>query len=121
MEILKFNRFLYSKVALLKAAYNYTDRAYIHLDADDNYYYVALSPKDGTEIPNEDEFKNELLAQSVRHEVYKQTKNIRELLITRAVATSVITADETVDEPITNEDFDENLILKDWFADNEKP
>ena len=32
------------------------------------------------------EFENEILAQSVRHEVYQNTKNIRELIMARALA-----------------------------------
>ena len=36
MKELKYNRELYSKTALIKAAYNFTDRAYLHLDADEN-------------------------------------------------------------------------------------
>ena len=43
---MRFNKNLYSKVALLKAAYNYTDKAYLHLDADMNYYYVNIESKD---------------------------------------------------------------------------
>ena len=37
MKELKFNKELYSKIALIKAAYNYTDIAYLHLDADEKY------------------------------------------------------------------------------------
>ena len=43
MRQLKYNRELYSKIALIKAAYNFTDRAYVHLDADEKYYYVSLN------------------------------------------------------------------------------
>lgn len=45
MRQLKYNRELYSKIALIKAAYNFTDRAYVHLDADEQYYYVSLNAK----------------------------------------------------------------------------
>lgn len=74
MKELKYNRELYSKTALIKATYNFTDRAYLHLDADEKYYYVSFREKqEGTEITSED-FENEILAQSARHEIYKQTK-----------------------------------------------
>ena len=49
MKQFKYNRELYSKVALIKAAYNFTDRAYVHLDADEKYYYVSISAKNGKE------------------------------------------------------------------------
>lgn len=39
---MRFNKELYSKTALIKAAYNYLENAYIHLDMDEKYYYVFL-------------------------------------------------------------------------------
>lgn len=89
MSLMKFRKELYSKVSLIKAAYNFTDQAYVHLDADTEYFYVSIEPKHaGYEISKPD-FINEKLTQSVRHEVYQQTKNIRELLLARAMASSV--------------------------------
>ena len=119
MSLMKFRKELYSKVALIKAAYNYTDQAYVHLDADSDYFYVSIEPRHaGCEICEQD-FINEMLTQSVRHEVYQQTKNIRELLLARAMASSVI-----VDEHLVEEDqdstFSESEILKDWFAAHEE-
>ena len=69
---------------------------------------------------SEQEFINEMLTQSVRHEVYQQTKNIRELLLARAMATSVVVDEELVDDSETDDAFSENDILKDWFAANEE-
>ncbi|MCR4637253.1 MAG: His-Xaa-Ser system protein HxsD [Butyrivibrio sp.] len=114
----EFSKELYSKEALIKAAYNYTDRAYVHLDVDDEKYYVSLEMKDGNDEPDEKEFVNEMLAQSVRHLIYKQTKGIRELLLARAMATSVIT-DTDNDEGNDEVDFSEDEILKDWFDNND--
>ena len=118
MEKMRFNKELYSRVALIKAAYNYTDRAYVHLDSDNNYYYVEIEAKREGQNVSEKEFMNELLAQSARHEVYKQTKEIRELLLARAMATSVITDEAFINGDI-EENYSEDEILKDWFADNE--
>lgn len=120
MNQYKFSKELYSKIALIKAAYNFTDIAYIHLDADDSYYYVTIESKQLDCVVSEKEFINEMLTQSVRHEVYQQTKNIRELLLARAMATSVIVDDSLIDEQDTGNSFEENDILKDWFAANEK-
>jgi His-Xaa-Ser system protein HxsD len=119
MSVMKFKKSLYSKTALLKAAYNFTDRAYVHLDADSEYFYVSLSPKERLCV-DENEFVNEMLTQSVRHEVYLQTKNVRELLLARAMATSVV--DEGIEsdsEPMDGELFSEDSVLKDWFLENE--
>ncbi|MCI6430181.1 MAG: His-Xaa-Ser system protein HxsD [Lachnospiraceae bacterium] len=115
-EMLKFNKELYSKTALIKAAYNFTDRAYVHLDADAQNYYVFLSAKEDSALVSEEEFLNEILAQSVRHEVYRQTKNIRELMLARAMASSVILEEEFEDYE-DSEKFAEDEILKDWFEE----
>ena len=61
-----------------------------------------------------------MLAQSVRHEVYLQTKNIRELLLARAMATSIIVDDGIEENDLSEQTFLENEILKDWFDNNEK-
>ena len=120
MNKLKFKKELYSKTALIKAAYNFTDKAYVHLDSDDKYYYVTLDMKEsGKEEISEHEFENEMLAQSVRHEIYNQTKNIRELLLARAMATSVVMGQDALEEIPENDTFCEDEILKDWFADND--
>lgn len=119
MQTLKFNRELYSKIALMKAAYNFTDSAYIHLDADENYYYVSITPKRNTTLLNEHEFVNEMLAQSIRHEVYLQTKNIRELLVARAVSTSMLDADMEEKDTLQTTPYSEDGILKDWFNKND--
>ena len=121
MRQLKYNRELYSKTALIKAAYNFTDRAYLHLDADKNYYYVSISTKDGQPEVTDQEFENEILAQSARHEIYLQTKNIRELMLARAVATSVVAPREKAAETDSENThtFSEDEILKDWFEANE--
>lgn len=122
MKQLKYNKELYSKVALIKAAYNFTDRAYVHLDADQDYYYVTISAKPEILELSNDEFENEMLAQSARHEIYLQTKNIRELMLARAVATSVVAPKEDgeVDsDGVSDNDFCEDEILKDWFDANE--
>lgn len=118
---MKFIKELYSKVALIKAAYNFTDRAYLHLDADETYYYVTIEPKQDGQNISEHEFINEMLAQSVRHEIYLQTKGIRELLIARAMATSVIADEHLVDEVDNSSDsFLSEEILKDWFDTNDE-
>lgn len=117
---MKFSKELYSKIALIKAAYNFSDVSYIHLDADDAYYYVEIEAKDNDQVVSEQEFINEMLTQSVRHEVYQQTKNIRELMLARAMATSVIVDEDMVDDTAQDDIFSENDILKDWFGANEK-
>ena len=115
----KFKKDLYPKIALLKAAYQFTDNAYVHLDADESYYYVAIEPKNVCQPVSEEAFKNEMLAQAVRHEIYLQTKDIRELMLARAMATTVLTDSSVLNEETPSEQFEEDEIIKDWFADND--
>lgn len=116
----RFAKSLYSKVALLKAAYNFTDRAFLHLDADENYFFIDLQMKVGYEDIDEKEILNEMLTQSVRHEVYLETKNIRELLLARAMSTSIVAdTEQLLTEDAYEDEFSENEILKDWFSENE--
>lgn len=115
--MLTFSKEMYPKIALLKSAYAFTDRAYLHLDVKDRYYLVQITPKDGQPAVTEDEFVNEMLCQCVRHEVYEQTKTVRELLVARAMASTVIEQPDTASyEEVEQQTLEsENQILKDWF------
>lgn len=110
----KFNRELYSKAAIFKSCYKYLDDFYIHLDQDDTYYYVTIEAKNNTMVIDINEFQNEMMDQMNREIVFSQTKNIREILMARAFASTVV-YDESVVENFEN---DESEMLKDWF-DNE--
>ena len=67
----------------------------------------------GDWINIEDEFKNELLSQAVRFELYEQTKDVRKLIAMRALATTIVgEAKEVIEPPKT---YTEDEILKDWF------
>ena len=120
--LITFSKELYPKIALMKSAYAFTDRAYIHLDADDRYYTVKIYPKEGHDPVTEKEFINEMLCQCVRHEVYQQTKTVRELLIARAMASTVIEQPGVAaQDPIQPEQiWDEKQILTDWFEGYDK-
>ena len=94
-----FDKRLYSKEALMKAAYRFTDMFYIHLSIQGDNYIVSLLPKHSGTI-SEEEFKNELLAQMVRmieqDDFQLDKKN------------------ESIEE-----EFTQDQILKDWFELNE--
>ncbi len=110
----KFDKNLYPKSVLIKSAYSFTDRAYLHLDEDEKYYTVNIEPKDCSQI-NIKEFENEMLCQAARYEVYLQTKELRKLTVARALASTVVDESEEKVEEKLNEKYDMNLILKDWF------
>jgi len=105
---------LYPKESILKAAYNFTDRFHMYIDSNELNYIVDITTKD--ETPNEEtkkQFIDEVITQTTRYLVMKETKNVRELILGRALASTLIT---DVDNGISN-DGKENVeeILKDWF------
>ncbi|BCN31082.1 His-Xaa-Ser system protein HxsD [Anaeromicropila herbilytica] len=116
----KFNKELYLQKALMKAAYSFTDRAYVHLDCDKSYYIVSVDMKDNLDVITEKEFQNELLAQMVRLQISQETKSIRELVMARAFASSIIeSTEEVILQPEEAKEINIEKILKDWFEINE--
>ena len=119
--VLRFNKDLYPKEAVMKAAYHFIDRCYLHVDVIDSAFVIQITAKDDQVISNiSNEFENELLAQAVRYQVFSQTHVLREVLMARAMS-STITGDNTElskGENLDNLDQLEN-ILKDWFEKNE--
>lgn len=113
----KFAKNVYPKSALIKSAYSFTDRAYLHLDEDENEYTVSIIYKDGCSFDYH-EFENEMLAQTVRYEIYRQTKDIRKLTVARALASTVIEKFPD-DDTIEDSEIDINSILTDWFDKND--
>ena len=107
----KFNKELYSKEDLMKTSYRFIDDFYIHLDVDDQYYYVTIQSKEDKKLKKE-EFMNEMLVQQTRNIINKETRNIREMIYARAMASTLI-QEEQVDVEQDEDDLDD--ILVDWF------
>ena len=112
-----FNKSLYDKNALIKSAYSFTDKAYIHLDSNEKYYIVTLSMKDGQSI-NYRDFENEMIAQTLRIEIYERTKEIRKLTVARALASTIV-GDSVEEKPVGDENINIDNVLKNWFDENE--
>ena len=114
----KLNKQLYDKKTIFKAAYSFTDIAYIHLDMDDKYYIVDIEMKADDNVLSEKDFVNELLTQKVREYINDDTKNIRELIMARAYASTIV--EQSPREEIKHEkDVDIDQILKDWFENEQ--
>lgn len=117
---------LFPHVVLLKAAYSFLDLLYIHFDETDTAWQVNMTRKSlDTESKNyAEEFENELLAQAVRYDVYLQTHTVRELLVARAMTTTMVDEADpfekisTDEKSVSSEELNE--ILTDWFKHNEK-
>ena len=121
MIVVEYDKELYPKVAMIKAAYSLIDRCYIHMDIKDEKFSIQITTKG--DIPEEElklKLDNEILAQTVRYHVYQQTHNIREMLVGRAMASTIVNASPIEDTP--QEGYAESLddILIDWFKKNEK-
>ena len=125
---------LYPKEALIKACYAFLDKCYFHLGIKEKQYVVEISSKD-TEIDEDKikkELENELLAQTLRITVANKTRNIRELILARAMASTIIDEENQYSDKLSSQqnnkgatassiEDDEELreILQDWFKVNE--
>ncbi len=114
MKLLTFHRDLYSKAAMLKAAYHFTDRFYVYLDQDDTNYTIELTAKPGVDEGGiELEFSNEILAQTTREEILRQTANIRELILGRAFGSTIVEdVQEYEEEP---DGSGHGKLFTDWY------
>lgn len=117
---LKISKDIYPKEAIIKASYFFTDKYYLQLDSDDKYYYVDMVSKIDDECDKnaDKEFMNEVLTQTTRYNIMMQTKNIRELVVGRALASTIIDDSDTGfidDEAINSEE-----ILQNWFEKYDK-
>ena len=119
---IQYDKEFYSKEALLKAAYHFTDRAYVYLGVEDGSFFVDFTAKGGTQFDKEkleNEFKNELLAQVIHQTVSKETTVLRELLVARALSSTMVDegiSSDATESPMTEDAQDAlDAIAKDWF------
>ena len=116
--MIKISKELYDRQTLLKAAYAFTDEIYFHLDADEDYYYAYMRPKQGKDDKEiEARFENELLSQQTRRIISESTKSIREMIIARALSSTVIDLADM--EESEEQKYSADKILEDWFQRNE--
>ncbi len=121
MEI-RADKSIYSKQVLLKTAYSFSDRAYLHLSQDDHSWIIQWTEMPDQEVKPE-MFENEMISQQLREELVEKTKDIRTLLLSRAFASSALDIHEAVDSMtsdivvVPELDVEENAvdILKGWF------
>ncbi len=119
---IRYDKEFYSKEALLKAAYHFTDKAYVYLGVEDDSFFVDFAPKDDVSFDKEkleNEFKNQLLAQVIHQTVSKETTVLRELLVARALSSTMVDegiSSDAAESPMTEDAQDElDAIAKDWF------
>lgn len=89
------NEKIYSLAAVMKTTYMFIDKVYIYLDYEsENVIKVQFTFKEVCDKSNMEktvnEFCNELLSQCLRIKIFKDTKNIRELILGRALYNTCI-------------------------------
>lgn len=116
---------IYPVECVIKAAAKFLNLGYFYIGEDDKNWIVYITSKDSNDVGIiKCEFNNELLAQAVRLCVYQNTKNIREMLLARAISTSLVSNEpidncaNTSSQGISEEELKE--ILTDWFNNDVK-
>ncbi len=113
---LQFDKTIYDKRALLKAAYSFSDIVYLHLEQDERFWYVSWVPKENVNI-SEKCFENELIAQSLRLHLLNETKDIRKLILARAFASTIIDTQTPNEQQSPNNILEDNEVSEDEAKD----
>ena len=121
------NSEIYPLVVIQKTVSNYLENMYVKLEKEDKNILVNLFLKDNKENIKElvGNFYNELLAEALRYNIGIETKEIRELIVGRALYTTCIELDENIEEKIEDdmtsaktfqrEEYDLDDIAVNWF------
>ena len=114
---------LYPLITIKKAVANYMEYVYIKLEEDKDNIIIKLQLQENKEDLEKiiGEFYNELLRESLRYDISCETKNLRELIVARALYTTCIDINEK--EEISNEqdekeDFNIDDKAVNWFDSN---
>ena len=117
----KVKKCIYPLKAVYRAAYLLTDEYYIGIDQNAEEYFIYFSSKERTyegkmkAVDYEDagRFQNELLDQSMKLEIGKDTRQLRELIVTRALYSAFIPQGEDT-ETDRNEEYNLEEIAEAW-------
>lgn len=113
---------IFHREAILKTAYLFTDRFFLHLSyVDEHHILVTVEAKLQQEIEDIDKsFSNELLSQMLRYHIAKNEKNLKELILGRALFSTCIDTDDTVSliEDENNVQYSLEDIAISWFEVN---
>lgn len=116
---MRFDKAIYEKQVLLKTAYSFIDRVYIHLSQSETEWIVSWKLKGNCRIAP-DEFENELIQQQLRFELIKENNDIRKILLGRAMASTLIEKPSEA-KPTSTGSYSANDILRGWFDEPQRP
>lgn len=111
---------LFNQEAIFKTAYLFIDDYFVYMQyAREHCIKIFVEAKQGVDIANIDKrFCNELLAQMLRYRLSVENKNIKELIIGRALYSTCIETAENVENEQSVVEFPEcslEDIAVDWF------
>lgn len=113
---------IYPLVSVKKALSNYMEEAYIKIDSNDDKLRIQIIWKENIESKEDierkiDEFYNECLRESLRYSIAIETKNLRELIVGRALYTTCIEVEKNDEDTKENvkEEYDLDEIAVNWF------
>ena len=121
---IKVDTRVFKQEAIMKTAYLFTDNYYLRMESvDENIINIVIEAKAGIDIKDVDKhFSNELIAQMLRYQIAVGNKNIKELIIGRALYSTCIdtAAESSYDAEITSSSmYSLDDIAVDWFEINE--
>ena len=113
---------LYPLKAIYRAAYLFMDDYYIGLDMGEEHIMIRFTGKDGrVDSDRVGRFQNELLSQCLKLAVSRDTHELRELIVTRALYSAFIPEDDTEESEGDEERadapdlYDLDEIAKAWY------
>lgn len=117
---------IYPISVVKKALINFTENLYIKIETDQDKIFVKILVQDIDE-PNLEryigEIYNELLRETTRYDIAMETKNIRELIIGRALYSTCIDTSEVIDNEeneVLEEKYPLDEIATNWFNNNKE-
>ena len=109
---------IYNDAVIKKAIYNFIEDRKVILNKIDEKTVVVVSKKSNDDIDNfVKNFYSELLNESLRFEVMNETKNIRELILGRALYSTCIDTEENEETTEKDNKYNINDIAKNWFEE----
>ena len=110
---------IYPLVSVKKALANFMEEIYIKINSNKDEIVVQIVPKENKEKLEKiiGEFYNELLRESLRYNIATETRNLRELIVGRALYTTCIDLEENQEENNYTEEEEYSLdeIAVNWF------